>query len=150
MDDETGEVECLTMGRIASFYYMRHQTMAIFAQELGPGMDVRVRAGRRCRKQGARVGAHRRLRRPTCVASCRASCPCLTVGPSCCHCCPCRTQALLPVLCAAAEYDELPVRHNEDRLNVILAQEVRWPVDTRTAGKPDGTALEALAGGLHA
>ena len=43
-------------------------------------------------------------------------------------------QALLPVLCAAAEDDELPVRHNEDKLNVVLSQQVRWPVDTRTAG----------------
>lgn len=32
----------LAMGRIASFYYMRHQTMATFAQALGPGMDVQV------------------------------------------------------------------------------------------------------------
>jgi hypothetical protein len=31
------------MGRIASFYYMKHQTMATFAQQLRPGMDVRVR-----------------------------------------------------------------------------------------------------------
>lgn len=43
-------------------------------------------------------------------------------------------QDLLPVLCAAAEYSELPVRHNEDKLNVQLAREVRWPTDSRTAG----------------
>ena len=55
------------------------------------------------------------------------SSPCPLCGP----CCP---QALLPVLCAAAEYAELPVRHNEDKLNVVLAQQVRWGVDTRTAG----------------
>lgn len=35
-------MEGLTMGRIASFYYMRHQTMATFAQHLGPGMNVQV------------------------------------------------------------------------------------------------------------
>ncbi|KAL4422681.1 hypothetical protein ABPG75_008878 [Micractinium tetrahymenae] len=100
VDEETGAVQCLTMGRIASFYYMRHQTMATFAQQLGPGMDVR---------------------------------------------------ALLPVLCGAAEYDELPVRHNEDRLNVILAQSVRWPVDTRTADDPHTKAnllLQAHLGRL--
>ena len=43
-------------------------------------------------------------------------------------------QSLLPVLCAAAEFGELPVRHNEDKLNVALSQQVRWGVDTRTAG----------------
>lgn len=36
-------MQSLAMGRIASFYYMRHQTMATFAQALGPGMDVQVR-----------------------------------------------------------------------------------------------------------
>ena len=44
VDDETGGVQGLTMGRIASFYYMKHQTMATFAQQLRPGMDVRVRS----------------------------------------------------------------------------------------------------------
>ena len=43
VDDETGAVQGLTMGRIASFYYMRHTTMATFAQQLRPGMDVQVR-----------------------------------------------------------------------------------------------------------
>lgn len=43
-------------------------------------------------------------------------------------------QALLRVLCAASEYDDLPVRHNEDRLNTALAEQVRWPTDTRTSG----------------
>lgn len=57
-------------------------------------------------------------------------------------------QSLLPVLCAAAEYAELPVRHNEDKLNVVLSQQVRWPTDSRTAGRrlrllgrPAGTSL---------
>ena len=55
VDEETGAVQTLAMGRIASFYYMRHQTMATFAQALGPGMDVQVwvtgmggEAGRGC------------------------------------------------------------------------------------------------------
>ncbi|PRW32956.1 activating signal cointegrator 1 complex subunit 3 isoform B [Chlorella sorokiniana] len=100
VDEETGAVQSLAMGRIASFYYMRHQTMATFAQALGPGMDV---------------------------------------------------QSLLPVLCAAAEYDELPVRHNEDRLNVVLNQSVRWPADSRTADDPHTKAnllLQAHLGRL--
>lgn len=44
MDEATGEVAGLTMGRIASSYYMRHQTMATFAQRLGPGMSVQASA----------------------------------------------------------------------------------------------------------
>jgi hypothetical protein len=40
------------------------------------------------------------------------------------------------VLTGASEYDELPVRHNEDVLNTQLAREVRLPVDTRRADDP--------------
>jgi fumarate hydratase class II len=47
----------------------------------------------------------------------------------------CRLQ-LLDVLCAAAEYDELPVRHNEDKLNASLSSNVRFPTDIRTADDP--------------
>jgi activating signal cointegrator complex subunit 3 len=38
-------------------------------------------------------------------------------------------ESLLNTLCATAEYDELPVRHNEDNLNEELGGEVRFPVD---------------------
>lgn len=50
----------------------------------------------------------------------------------------CAPQDLLRVLCAAAEYDDLPVRHNEDRLNTAMAGQVRWPTDTRTSGELGG------------
>ena len=43
---------------------------------------------------------------------------------------------VLHVLCGVAEYDELPVRHNEDKINTSLAGEVRWPTDTRSADEP--------------
>lgn len=43
---------------------------------------------------------------------------------------------LLGVLCAAAEYDELPVRHNEDKLNAALSAEVRFPIDIHSADDP--------------
>lgn len=228
----------LAMGRIASFYYMRHQTMATFAQALGPGMDVQVwilkwelkwdlglgmsgtspcverlgpgmgvqvwvaglggggEAGRGCSAgcsaavwvndelpvlcrcflivsivplfvpcyvdpaaHAVRRGRVWRPARPLALLS--AHKPSSPLHPlQCSPCCPCCTpllstmscpwlpapelispavpapflQSLLPVLCAAAEYDELPVRHNEDRLNVVLNQSVRWPADTRTAG----------------
>ncbi|GAB4820015.1 hypothetical protein N2152v2_007061 [Parachlorella kessleri] len=90
---EDGSIESGTLGRIASYYYMRHQTMATFAQHVGPGMDV---------------------------------------------------QGLLRVLCAASEYDELPVRHNEDRLNTVMAGQVRWPTDTRTSDDPHTKAVLLL------
>lgn len=43
---------------------------------------------------------------------------------------------LLEVLCGCPEYGELPVRHNEDKLNADLAQQVRYPVDLRTVDDP--------------
>lgn len=43
---------------------------------------------------------------------------------------------VLEVLCSAREYDELPVRHNEDKLNTTLCGLVRFPPDTRTADDP--------------
>ena len=43
---------------------------------------------------------------------------------------------MLGVLCAACEYDELPVRHNEDKLNAALAQDVRLRVELRSVDDP--------------
>lgn len=42
---EDQRVEALTVGRVASFYYLKHQTMAGFTQGLQPDMgvaDVRI------------------------------------------------------------------------------------------------------------
>lgn len=36
---ESDELESLTMGRICSFYYLKHQTMGLFATSLKPEMD---------------------------------------------------------------------------------------------------------------
>ena len=50
-----------------------------------------------------------------------------------------RAHACMQVLAAlsgAAEYDELPVRHNEDALNAGLSQHVRYPGDTRAMDDP--------------
>jgi len=41
-------------------------------------------------------------------------------------------QELLEALCSTHEYKELPVRHNEDKLNVDLIDKVRWGPDKRT------------------
>lgn len=40
---EEGEVAPTAAGRIASVYYLQHTTMAVFAQRLGPDMDLHVR-----------------------------------------------------------------------------------------------------------
>lgn len=40
------------------------------------------------------------------------------------------------MLCSVPEYDELPVRHNEDKLNMDLAQAVKWPVESRACDDP--------------
>lgn len=43
---EDQQVEALTVGRVASFYYLKHQTMAGFIRGLQPNMavaDVRTR-----------------------------------------------------------------------------------------------------------
>ncbi len=42
---EDQHVEALTVGRVASFYYLKHQTMAGFTRGLQPNMavaDVRI------------------------------------------------------------------------------------------------------------
>eukprot|EP01117_Protostelium_nocturnum_P007948 TRINITY_DN2836_c0_g2_i3.p1 TRINITY_DN2836_c0_g2~~TRINITY_DN2836_c0_g2_i3.p1 ORF type:complete len:1451 (-),score=559.69 TRINITY_DN2836_c0_g2_i3:47-4399(-) len=44
--------------------------------------------------------------------------------------------SLLDVLTKTAEYSELPVRHNEDRLNESLANDVKIKVDKRTLDSP--------------
>ncbi|CAG9467191.1 unnamed protein product [Pedinophyceae sp. YPF-701] len=47
---------------------------------------------------------------------------------------------VLDALCAASEYDELPVRHNEDRHNMDLSDEVRFPIPARSADDPHAKA----------
>ncbi|KAK9850259.1 hypothetical protein WJX84_005584 [Apatococcus fuscideae] len=83
--DEEDQVEPQMFGQVASFYYLKHQTMAVFAKNLTAGLGV---------------------------------------------------PKVLEVLCSAREYDELPVRHNEDKLNTTLCGLVRFPPDTRTADDP--------------
>lgn len=44
--------------------------------------------------------------------------------------------SLLTILTKTYEYEELPVRHNEDKINEQLANEVPWAVDSRTFDSP--------------
>lgn len=39
-------------------------------------------------------------------------------------------------MCAVSEYDELPVRHSEDKTNLDLSREVRFAIDIRTVDDP--------------
>ncbi|KAK9868384.1 hypothetical protein WJX84_004044 [Apatococcus fuscideae] len=83
--DEEDQVEPQMFGQVASFYYLKHETMAVFAKNLTAGLGI---------------------------------------------------PKVLEVLCSAREYDELPVRHNEDQLNTTLCGLVRFPPDARTADDP--------------
>lgn len=38
--EEDGQLQPQTLGRIASFYYLQHETMAVLADGLQPGMTV--------------------------------------------------------------------------------------------------------------
>jgi activating signal cointegrator complex subunit 3 len=84
MDEESGEIDALPPGRLASQYYLRYETMATFTEVLRPGMAP---------------------------------------------------QDVLGALCDAAEYAELPVRHNEDKLNAGLAGQVRFAPDISKVGE---------------
>lgn len=74
VDATTGEVEPLTLGRIASYYYLDYTTVMMFADSIGDGMAV---------------------------------------------------PEVLVVLTQATEFEEVPVRHNEDKLNAELCEHVR-------------------------
>ncbi len=79
----------LTLGRVASYYYLKYTSVALFNAELH---DV-------------------------------------DEGPS-------ALPTLLRVLCDASEFDELPVRHNEEHVNAQMAQELPWAVDGRLMDSP--------------
>lgn len=51
-----------------------------------------------------------------------------------------RLQAVLGAACGVSEYDELPVRHNEDKVNMGLSADVRWPIPARLADDPHAKA----------
>ena len=89
VNDDDDVVEPLSLGRVASFYYLQHSTVALFARTMNSRNTPRD---------------------------------------------------LLEILAGAAEYDETPVRHNEDLLNATLADAVvkagGFPVDARSLDDP--------------
>jgi activating signal cointegrator complex subunit 3 len=86
-DDDKGArvIRSTFFGRIASTFYLRNETMKVFAVGLTPSMEV---------------------------------------------------IDVIRILCAAKEYEELPVRHNEDVLNAQLIPQLRHPMPIRHADKP--------------
>jgi len=48
----------------------------------------------------------------------------------------CSVEDLLNVLCDTSEFDELPVRHNEDVYNKTLSEQVKWEVDKYSYDSP--------------
>ncbi|KAJ8682588.1 hypothetical protein QAD02_018380 [Eretmocerus hayati] len=77
-DEEEQCIGPLSLGRIASYYYLSHQTIAMFSETLRDELSL---------------------------------------------------EQCLRIMCNAHEYDELPVRHNEDLLNEELAKMCRYPVE---------------------
>jgi activating signal cointegrator complex subunit 3 len=80
LDD--ADVSPLFLGEIASYYYISHKTVAVFADKMA-------------RQNGM--------------------------------------AQVLDVLCSVAEFSEMPVRHNEDKENEILAKGVHFPFAASTA-----------------
>ena len=85
LDDSLGTVAPQTLGRVASYYYLKYTTVRLFSHSITEHNTV---------------------------------------------------NQLLQVLCDASEYDELPVRHNEDVMNGELAEKLPLPVDSRLLDSP--------------
>eukprot|EP00455_Lapot_gusevi_P038061 TRINITY_DN4267_c0_g1_i7.p1 TRINITY_DN4267_c0_g1~~TRINITY_DN4267_c0_g1_i7.p1 ORF type:complete len:582 (-),score=192.11 TRINITY_DN4267_c0_g1_i7:80-1714(-) len=84
-ESDVNAVEPLTLGRIASFYYLKYTTVAMFHRRLVDRMEI---------------------------------------------------PAILDLLTSAAEYDDLPVRHNEEYINEELSRHVAWGVDRHSMDSP--------------
>lgn len=84
-DEDEQALISLPMGKIASFYYLSHNTMLMFTQSLKENLTL---------------------------------------------------EQCLRILCNSYEYNELPVRHNEELLNEELAKLCRYSVDQYTYDSP--------------
>merc|ERR1719233_1067363 len=88
-DEDRSKFHSTSKGEIASYYYLKYETMALFESTLKDK---------------------------------------------------CTINDLLRALCDTKEYEELPVRHNEDKLNEELAGLVPWPVDDYSMDEPSAKA----------
>ncbi|CAK9814213.1 Activating signal cointegrator 1 complex subunit 3 [Anthophora plagiata] len=85
IDEEEQILYSLSMGKIASFYYLSHHTMLMFEQSLQEFLTL---------------------------------------------------EQCLRILCNSYEYNELPVRHNEELLNEELSKMCRYQVDNYSYNSP--------------
>lgn len=92
-DEEDNILFPLSMGKIASFYYLSHHTMLMFEETLTENLAL---------------------------------------------------HEYLKILCNSHEYNELPVRHNEELLNEDLAKMCRFQVDQYTYDSPNTKAYLLL------
>lgn len=92
-DEDEQALVSLPMGKIASFYYLSHNTMLMFTQSLKENLSL---------------------------------------------------DQYLQILCNSYEYNELPVRHNEELLNEELAKMCRYSVDQYTYDSPHTKAFLLL------
>ncbi|KAL1514923.1 hypothetical protein AB1Y20_004002 [Prymnesium parvum] len=89
LESEADVIRPSTLGRIASYYYLKYTSVALFNAELHDVDEA-----------------------PTDIPT------------------------LLRILCDASEFDELPVRHNEEHVNLQLSDALPWRVDERTLDSP--------------
>ena len=102
IDDKAGTVKPSTLGRIASYYYLKYTTVALFHAELHDVDDA-----------------------------------------------PTDLPTLLRVLCDASEFDEIPVRHNEEHVNEQMGRELPWKVDDSAYDSPHVKAQLLLQAHFH-
>jgi activating signal cointegrator complex subunit 3 len=82
---ESGELTATTAGRIASFYYISHETIKMFEETLNDDVDI---------------------------------------------------ESLVNIVSMAKEFGEFPVRHNEDKLNAELSNDVPFKVNSYAFESP--------------
>ncbi|XP_026299668.1 activating signal cointegrator 1 complex subunit 3 isoform X2 [Apis mellifera] len=92
-DEEEQILYPLSMGKIASFYYLSHHTMLMFVQSLQESLTL---------------------------------------------------EQCLHILCNSYEYNELPVRHNEELLNEELSKMCRYQIDNYSYNSPHTKAFLLL------
>jgi activating signal cointegrator complex subunit 3 len=118
---ESSEGGCLvtptTLGLVASYYYLEHSSVGMFADALGAGNAALPALAQLL------ADAHEYVELPVAPLTSAFSFFDLLTTNS-------RLVSLsLRYLLLSTRYDELPVRHNEELLNEQLAAAVPWPAD---------------------
>lgn len=106
-----------TLGRVCSFYYLHHMTVRTFAAAFGAALPAAVSA-----VGGAGAGAVSGAGGAV-VAMSSGGAP-IVAGAAANG----DVMELARLMCEASEFAALPVRHNEDELNVGLAEDLPWAI----------------------